>query len=73
MPPDHHDSIMAEFRALRSEIHEWRREDKSEHVKLASDISDLQAWKNKQAGAVALWTALSGMVGAALVRITTGK
>ena len=74
MPPDHFDMIMAEFRGLRGEIHDWRREDKSEHVKMASDISELQAWKNKQAGALKLWQVLwavaSGLVGGALVKIT---
>lgn len=73
MPPahDHFQIVMGEIHSLREEIREYRREDKSERVALASQVSELQAWKNRQAGALALIGVLTGVVGAALVKAVT--
>ena len=60
---------MAELRALRAELHDHRREVKSDNVLMATEISDLQAWRNKQLGALAFVGALSGIVGGALVKL----
>ena len=64
--------MLAEIGRLRAEIHDWRREDKSEHVRMASEISELQAWKNKQAGALALIGVVAGLTGAAVVKVVNG-
>jgi len=63
--------MLAEMRTLRGEIHDWRREDKSEHVRMASEIGELQAWRNKQAGALALVGVVAGLIGAGVVRLVS--
>lgn len=68
---DHFETIMAEIRSLREEVREYRREDKSERVALASQVSELVAWRNKQAGALALVAALASVFGAAVVKLVT--
>ena len=63
------DTMLTEISRLRDEIHEWRREDKSEHVRMASEITALQAWRNKQAGALTVWGTIVGLASAVLSSI----
>ena len=66
---DHFELLMCELRTLRGEVHEMRREMKSETVRLAMEVQDLQAWKNKQIGAFTLGGLVAGAVGALLVKV----